>query len=90
MDHVLPAGFALADLALAGRLRSPRAAGVVLGGRESGEFGVRVWGRDGLRVVVDCAQGSASELAQRVLRAAGAEVTALFADGDGNRRLTTA
>jgi phosphoglucosamine mutase len=38
---------------------------------------------DGLRVVVDCAQGAASELAPRVLRAAGADVTALFADGDG-------
>jgi phosphoglucosamine mutase len=40
---------------------------------------------DGLHVVVDCAEGSASELAPRVLRAAGAEVTALFADGDGLR-----
>jgi phosphoglucosamine mutase len=38
---------------------------------------------DGLHVVVDCAQGAASELAPRVLRAAGATVTALFADGHG-------
>jgi phosphoglucosamine mutase len=40
---------------------------------------------DGLRVVVDCAQGAASALAPRVLRAAGAEVVALHADGDGER-----
>ncbi len=39
---------------------------------------------DGLRVVVDCAQGAASALAPRVLRAAGADVIALHADGDGN------
>jgi len=39
---------------------------------------------DGLRVVVDCAQGAASTLAPRVLRAAGADVIALHADGDGN------
>ncbi|ADP84177.1 phosphoglucosamine mutase [Pseudofrankia inefficax] len=38
---------------------------------------------DGLRVVVDCAQGAASRLAPRVLREAGAEVIALHADGDG-------
>ncbi|OHV41786.1 MULTISPECIES: phosphoglucosamine mutase [Pseudofrankia] len=38
---------------------------------------------DGLRVVVDCAQGAASTLAPRVLRAAGADVVALHADGDG-------
>ncbi|THJ75544.1 phosphoglucosamine mutase [Candidatus Frankia alpina] len=38
---------------------------------------------DGLRVVVDCAQGAASALAPRVLRAAGADVIALHADGDG-------
>ncbi len=39
----------------------------------------------GLRVVVDCAQGAASMLAPRVLRAAGADVIALHADGDGVR-----
>jgi phosphoglucosamine mutase len=38
---------------------------------------------DGLRVVVDCAQGAASRLAPRVLREAGADVIALHADGDG-------
>src|ERR1700712_3536417 len=38
---------------------------------------------DGLRVVVDCAQGAASILAPRVLRAAGADVVALFAAADG-------
>jgi phosphoglucosamine mutase len=40
---------------------------------------------DGLRVVVDCAQGAAWRLAPRVLREAGAEVVALHADGDGER-----
>jgi phosphoglucosamine mutase len=40
---------------------------------------------DGLRVVVDCAQGAASQLAPRVLREAGADVIALHADGDGER-----
>jgi len=40
---------------------------------------------DGLKVVVDCAQGAASTLAPRVLRAAGADVVALHADGDGER-----
>jgi len=40
---------------------------------------------DGLRVVVDCAQGAASELAPRVLREAGADVIALHAEGDGER-----
>ncbi|KPM51284.1 phosphoglucosamine mutase [Frankia sp. CcI49] len=39
----------------------------------------------GLKVVVDCAQGAASDLAPRVLRAAGADVIALHADGDGLR-----
>ena len=38
---------------------------------------------DGLKVVVDCAQGAASELAPRVLRAAGADVISMFADADG-------
>ncbi|SQD98792.1 MULTISPECIES: phosphoglucosamine mutase [unclassified Parafrankia] len=42
-------------------------------------------GLRGLRVVVDCAQGAASDLAPRVLRAAGADVIALHADGDGLR-----
>ena len=37
----------------------------------------------GLRLVVDCAQGAASALGPRLYRAAGAEVIALFADGDG-------
>ncbi len=39
----------------------------------------------GLRVVVDCAEGAASELAPRVLREAGADVVATCADGDGLR-----
>jgi phosphoglucosamine mutase len=38
---------------------------------------------DGLSVVVDCAEGAASDLAPRVLRAAGADVVAMFASGDG-------
>jgi phosphoglucosamine mutase len=38
---------------------------------------------DGLKIVVDCAQGAASVLSPRVLREAGAEVIALAADGDG-------
>lgn len=38
---------------------------------------------DGLRVVVDCAQGAASTLSPQVLRKAGADVVAIFADGDG-------
>ena len=38
---------------------------------------------DGLTVVVDCAQGAASDLAPRVLRAAGADVVAIYADADG-------
>jgi phosphoglucosamine mutase len=37
----------------------------------------------GLRVVVDCAQGSASHLAPEVYRRAGADVVAVHADGDG-------
>jgi phosphoglucosamine mutase len=40
---------------------------------------------DGLRVVVDCAQGGASLLAPLVLRRAGADVIALHADADGAR-----
>ncbi|MDP9496498.1 MAG: phosphoglucosamine mutase [Actinomycetota bacterium] len=39
----------------------------------------------GLRVVVDCAQGAASDLAPRVYREAGAEVVAVAADADGYR-----
>lgn len=39
----------------------------------------------GLRVVVDCAQGAASALAPELYRAAGAEVVAIAADGDGGR-----
>jgi len=39
---------------------------------------------DGLRVVVDCANGAASEVAPRVLRALGAEVTVIHADPDGS------
>lgn len=38
---------------------------------------------DGLRVVVDCANGSASSVAPAVLRALGAEVTAIHAEPDG-------
>jgi len=37
----------------------------------------------GLRVVVDCAQGAASAVAPELYRRAGAEVVAIFADGDG-------
>jgi phosphoglucosamine mutase len=37
----------------------------------------------GLKVVVDCAQGAASRLAPEVYRRAGADVVAVFADGDG-------
>lgn len=40
---------------------------------------------DGLRVVVDCAQGAASWLAPQVLAAAGAQVSAIAADGDGEQ-----
>jgi len=39
----------------------------------------------GLRVVVDCAQGSASRLGPEVYRRAGADVVAVHADGDGAR-----
>jgi phosphoglucosamine mutase len=38
---------------------------------------------DGLRVVVDCANGAASEVAPAALRAAGAEVTVIGAEPDG-------
>jgi phosphoglucosamine mutase len=38
---------------------------------------------DGLRIVVDCAQGAASLIAPDVYRRAGADVIAIFADGDG-------
>ncbi len=37
----------------------------------------------GLNVVVDCANGAASEIAPRLLRAAGADVTAIGDDPDG-------
>ncbi len=40
---------------------------------------------DGLKVVVDCAQGAASRLAPEALRRAGADVIAIFADADGLR-----
>jgi phosphoglucosamine mutase len=40
---------------------------------------------EGLRVVVDCAQGAASWLAPEVYRRAGADVVAIAADGDGAR-----
>jgi phosphoglucosamine mutase len=40
---------------------------------------------NGLKIVVDCAQGAASVLSPRVLREAGAEVIALAADADGYR-----
>jgi phosphoglucosamine mutase len=39
----------------------------------------------GLKVVVDCAHGAASALAPELYRAAGAEVVAIAADGDGAR-----
>jgi phosphoglucosamine mutase len=39
----------------------------------------------GLRVVVDCAQGAASQLAPELYRRAGAQVLAIAADGDGTR-----
>ena len=39
----------------------------------------------GLKVVVDCAHGAASALAPELYRAAGAEVIAIAADGDGAR-----
>ena len=38
---------------------------------------------DGMRVVVDCANGAASELAPELLRRLGAEVHAIHADPDG-------
>lgn len=38
---------------------------------------------DGMRVVVDCANGAASEVAPEVLRRLGAEVRPLFAEPDG-------
>ena len=38
---------------------------------------------DGLRIVVDCAQGAASAVAPEVLRRAGADVVAVGADPDG-------
>ncbi len=38
---------------------------------------------DGLRIVLDCAQGAASEVGPRALRQAGAEVVAICADPDG-------
>lgn len=38
---------------------------------------------DGLRIVVDCANGSASEVAPALLRQLGAEVHAIHADPDG-------
>jgi phosphoglucosamine mutase len=38
----------------------------------------------GLRVVIDCAHGAASDIAPRMLRQAGAEVIAIGADPDGD------
>ena len=40
---------------------------------------------DGLRVVVDCANGAASGFAPDVLRTLGADVVAINADGDGSK-----
>ena len=40
---------------------------------------------DGMRVVVDCADGAASGFAPDVLRKLGADVVAINADGDGSR-----
>ena len=45
---------------------------------------LRVHGIDGLRVVVDCAHGAAYELAPRMLRRAGADVTAIGVAPDGD------
>jgi len=39
----------------------------------------------GIRAVVDCANGAASEIAPRVLAASGAEVVAVAAEGDGTK-----
>ena len=39
---------------------------------------------DGMRILVDCANGAASEIAPRVLRELGADVIALNADPDGS------
>lgn len=39
---------------------------------------------DGLRVIVDCANGAASSIAPRVLRGLGAEVTVIHAQPDGS------
>jgi len=41
-------------------------------------------GLDGMKVVVDCANGAASELAPEVLRRLGAEVIAIHAEPDGD------
>ena len=38
---------------------------------------------DGLRVVIDCAEGAAAQVGPQALRAAGAEVIAIHADPDG-------
>ena len=40
-------------------------------------------GLDGMRVVVDCANGAASDLAPELLRRLGADVHAIHADPDG-------
>jgi phosphoglucosamine mutase len=40
---------------------------------------------DGMRIVVDCANGAASGFAPDVLRRLGADVVAINADGDGSR-----
>ncbi len=42
-------------------------------------------GLEGLRVVVDCADGAASELAPDVLRKLGADVIAINAEGEGSK-----
>jgi phosphoglucosamine mutase len=66
--------------------------GAVGGVRPLGEAGERYLRRlvdaaearlDGMRVVVDCANGAASEVAPEVLRRLGAEVTAIFDRPDG-------
>lgn len=50
-----------------------------------GSLAASVGRLDGLKVVVDCAQGAASALAPELYRRMGADVIAMHADGDGLR-----
>jgi phosphoglucosamine mutase len=72
----------------------PRPGGVDVGGIEPAPVGWHEAYADallatveaplaGLHVVVDCAQGAASGVAPELYRRAGAEVVAIFSDGDG-------